>query len=455
MKLISRVSPSILTVFIIFLFCVSTAHINKIWCGDGSTPFCYDMKQYYSYLPKFLIEHDMDFKNRGDYWLDALPDGRPFMKYSCGMALLEAPFFLLAWLTSDLLNIPIEGGYSKVFNEFVHYGMFLYFLLGLIYLRKTLRHFQFNEMAISITLLTVFFGTNLYHYILGQGLMTHGFLFSLHSIFLYLIIKFYNKPKTTISLMLGLVGGLITLIRPTEILCFIVLFLWNVNSWKIFKSRLIFFTKNYMLLFMIAVTFVIVWIPQMLYWNYITGNLILYSYTGETLFFEDPKILEILFSPRNGLLPYCPVLLLFLVSLFIPNTGKNCKLAIVVFVVLNIYIVSCWWCWWYGGSFGARALIQIYPYLSISFAGMLHFLYNHLKIRTYIKISLNLTTLLLVVLHLKFWYQWKKGYVHYDSMTKEAYWFIFPKLDLNGEEIEKNWTLLITPDYEEAKKGIR
>jgi hypothetical protein len=123
--------------------------------------------------------------------------------------------------------------------------------------------------------------------------------------------------------------------------------------------------------------------------------------------------------------------------------------------VLNIYIVSCWWCWWYGGSFGARALIQIYPYLSISFAGMLHFLYNHLKIRTYIKISLNLTTLLLVVLHLKFWYQWKKGYVHYDSMTKEAYWFIFPKLDLNGEEIEKNWTLLITPDYEEAKKGIR
>lgn len=455
MKIKLNFTPSVLAVLFIFLFCIVTAHINKTWCGDGYSPFCYDVKQYYSYLPKFFLEHDMAFKNRGDYWLDVLPNGNSFVKYSSGLAILEGPFFLLAWFFSYFLGIPLEGGYSIVFIEFVHYGVFIYFLIGLLCLRKVLKHFQFSEFVISITLLVTFFGTNLFHYILGQGLMTHGFLFSLHSIFIYLIIKFYNKPNMSTSLLLGLIGGLIALIRPTEIICFIVWLLWDINSIAGFKSRVISLIGNYRLLLLMAVIFIIVWIPQMIYWHYVSGNLFIDAYAGEKLFFSDPKIFKILFSTRNGLLPYCPVLFLYLVSLFIPNPSIKGKLGLFIFVILNIYLVSCWWCWWYGGSYSMRALIQIYPYLAISFAGMLQYVYYKSNFKKAVKYTLNSIIFIFVALQLKFWFQHKKGFVHYDSMTPKAYLFILPRVELNGKENEIYYSLLRPPDYVKAKEGVR
>jgi hypothetical protein len=456
MKLRPNFNLSLLAVIIIFLFCVFTAHVNKVWCGgDTYSPYCYDSKQYYSYLPKFFLEHDLAFKNRGDYWLDALPDGTPFIKYTCGIAILQAPFFLLAWFISSAFNMPIDGGYSHFFIELIHYGILIYFLLGLLSLRKVLLHFKASELVVCITLLATFFGTNLLYYILGQGLMTHGFLFSLHSIFLYLIIRFYDKPNISTSLLLGLTGGLIALIRPTEIICYIVWLLWDINSIASFKSRIIFLLSNYTLLLAIAIVFIIAWVPQLVYWHYISGKLFIDTYAGEKLFFSDPKIWQVLFSARNGLLPYCPVLFLYIVSLFIPGISIKGKLGLYIFIILNIYLVSCWWCWWYGGSYSMRALLQIYPYLAISFACMLQYIYYNSNFKKAFKYTLNIIIFILVGLQLKFWFQCKKGFVHYDSMTTRAYLFILPRIELNGEEKGIYYSLLKTPDYVKAKEGDR
>lgn len=279
--------------------------------------------------------------------------------------------------------------------------------------------------------------------------MTHGFLFSLHSIFLYLVIKFYEKPSCKFSILLGVVGGLIALIRPTEILCFLVWLLWDINSMTLLKERCMFLLKNFKFLFFIGLLFIITWIPQMIYWHHLTGKLLFYAYKDEKLFYLQPKISKVLFSPRNGLIPYCPVLLLYIGALFMPFVKFKSRIGVFIFVVLNIYLVSCWWCWWYGGSFSARALIQIYPYLAIGFAVMLHHAFNYsnffLKV---IKYSLNTIVFILVLLHVKFWYQCKNGYVHYDSMTSKAYWFIFPKVLLNHEESTIYYSLLRTPDYD-------
>ncbi|MFN8117409.1 MAG: hypothetical protein U0W65_14935 [Bacteroidia bacterium] len=449
MKLKYNFSPSLIAVLFIFLFCVFTAHRNKIWCGDGASPFCYDIKQYYSYLPQFLIEHDIDFTNRGDYWLDSLPNGNVFIKYSNGVAILEAPFFLLAWSICLLFKIPVNGGYNSVFYECIHYGVFLYFLLGLLSLRKVLQYFKFNEYVIAITLLCVFFGTNLFHYILGEGLMSHGFLFSLHCIFLYLIIKFYDQPNILNSMLIGFVGGLIALIRPTEILCFLVFLLWEINSWKLFKNRILFFLHKYHMIIVMMIIFIIVWIPQMLYWKHVSGSFLFYAYKEEKLLFDSPKFIQILFSPRNGLIPYSPIVFIFLISLFFKNSLCKSRLALWLFVWLNIYLVSCWWCWWYGGSFGARALIQIYPYLAISFAGLLQLVYLYRQIiNKLILYSFSLIIILSILLHLKFWYQKKWGYLHHDSMSCKAYWYILPKGLLSKDEVEVYFTLLDKPSYD-------
>jgi hypothetical protein len=257
------------------------------------------------------------------------------------------------------------------------------------------------------------------------------------------------------SLLLGLIGGLIALIRPTEIICYIVWLLWDINSIASFKSRVTLLLSNYKLLLVMAIVFIMVWIPQLVYWHYISGKLFIDTYAGEKLFFSDPQILKVLFSTRNGLLPYCPVLFLYLVSLFIPNSSIKGKLGLYIFVILNIYLVSCWWCWWYGGSYSMRALIQIYPYLAISFACMLQYIYYNSNFKKAFKYTLNSVIFILVALQLKFWFQCKKGFIHYDSMTTKAYMFILPRVELNGEEKGIYYSLLKSPDYVKAKEGIR
>jgi len=44
--------------------------------------------------------------------------------------------------------------------------------------------------------------------------------------------------------------------------------------------------------------------------------------------------------------------------------------------------------------------------------------------------------------------------LHWDSMSKEAFWFTFSKLKLKGEERNELETLYKQPDYENARKGL-
>ena len=48
-------------------------------------------------------------------------------------------------------------------------------------------------------------------------------------------------------------------------------------------------------------------------------------------------------------------------------------------------------------------------------------------------------------------FQYRKTLIHWDSMTKAAYWAVFLKTNFP----ENYGELIETPDYEEAKKGQR
>ena len=60
-------------------------------------------------------------------------------------------------------------------------------------------------------------------------------------------------------------------------------------------------------------------IPQMVYWKLHTGNLLFYTYGEEKFFWNDPKVLEGLFSFRKGWLVYSPLMLLSLTGIFVNN----------------------------------------------------------------------------------------------------------------------------------------
>jgi len=115
--------------------------------------------------------------------------------------------------------------------------------------------------------------------------------------------------------------------------------------------------------------------------------------------------------------------------------------------LLSIFIISSWWDWWYGGSFGLRPLIDSYGIFAIGLATFLTWVLNAPRIKMIILLSLVFITAALSTWHYKRYY---RGSIHWVAMTKEAYfdsfWRTYPSATFYGK--------LRQPDYKLAKKGI-
>ncbi len=59
-------------------------------------------------------------------------------------------------------------------------------------------------MVTAITLLIIIFGTNLYHYVTEEPTMSHAYNFSLISIFVFLTVKWLEKPGINMQFSWGL-----------------------------------------------------------------------------------------------------------------------------------------------------------------------------------------------------------------------------------------------------------
>jgi hypothetical protein len=95
-----------------------------------------------------------------------------------------------------------------------------------------------------------------------------------------------------------------------------------------------------------------------------------------------------------------------------------------------------------------RPLIESYALLAIPMAALVNSL---LKAGIKIKIA-GLALFSILILHSMFeTAQYVYGAIHWDSMSKKAYWYSFGKLKPDGNF----YKLLKTPDYEKAIKGDR
>jgi len=193
-------------------------------------------------------------------------------------------------------------------------------------------------------------------------------------------------------------------------------------------------------------TFILPWIPQFIYWKFVTGSYLYYPYGEEGFFWLHPKIYYGLVGFRKGWLIYTPLMIttvlgIFLLKKRVPDLQK----AIVFFIVLHIYIVFSWWCWWYGGSYGSRPMVDTYGILAIPAAIIIERI-THLKKWTYpIFIAGFLFFIWLNIFQI---FQYVDRTLHYDSMTQELYFKQFGKL----QKIDGFYEKLSPPDYEKAKK---
>jgi len=410
-----------------------------------------DVVSYYAYLPAGIIFHDLNFSFKkdlpadfkGKIWLETAPNGKPLIRMTMGLAILWLPFFLLAHLFAKVMGIEALG-YSWPYSLSIFAATIFYLLMGLIFLRKILLKY-FSEIITSITILLLVLATNLMFYTISEPGMSHVYSFSMITIFLYTTLKWVDRPTSLSSVILGLLAGFIVLIRPVNGLVLVFPALISINSFSEFYQRLLIRWKFIAFAGLAAILIVT---PQLIYWKMQTGHLFFNSYMDSGHFyFANPHILDGLFSFRKGWLIYTPVMIFSCLGIyFLKDYVKDILASLVVFLVLFLYVIFSWWCWWYGGSFGSRPMIETYGILALPLASFLTFI---LKRSVWIKGMLGLILVFFLFLNQFQMNQYRTSLLHWDSMTPQAYKAILFK---------KNWPanyekMIQIPDYEKALKG--
>lgn len=376
---------------------------------------------YYSYVYNFFEFGDLSFTNTeaprfGVNTQEELPNN--LNKYPVGTSLFLLPAYISAKITTVLFSPDRAGitAYTTAHHVFVGLFGIAYLLLALKILQKILLRF-FDEKTTNITLVSIALGTNLLLYSSAEASFSHLYSFLAINLFLYLLIKWRELQNKKTSILLGLSVGLVLLLRQSNITILAIFLFYGIelSSFKeSIQSQITFYKKNAKNLALIALSALGTFLPQVIYWLYATGKLIIYSYKEENFDFLRPQIFQALFGMERGLFFWAPILIIAVCGVwFAKKRLKNISLGLIVFMALNMYIVSSWWMWDYGVGHGHRAFTDFLGIFALWFAVLISELSNYKLLRRILLVALPI----LIFINLAFAIGYLKQRIYYTDTT--------------------------------------
>ncbi len=361
----------------LFIIGVAFGMYPRLQASGTSAVIGWDVSGYYFYLPAVFIHHDLkqlrfheqvlrDYAPTPDFQQAARhpTSGNYVLKYSAGMAVQYLPFFFIAHALAAPLGFPADG-FSTPYQLAILLGSLLVAGLGLALVRRALRP-RFGEWPTALALLSIVLGTNYLNYSAMGGAMSHNWLFTLYATLLLLTPSFYQRPTAGRALALGALLGLMTLTRPTDVLAALIPLLWGLRpSAPVLRARLAFWRQHGRLLMLALLAGAAVLSIQLLYWHYVSGNWVVYSYGSQGFSWLRPHLWDGIFSFKSGWLLYSPLLVLALAGFGNLRLQEPAAFyPLLVFIISFTYVAFAWNEWLYGGSLGQRAMVQTYAVLA-------------------------------------------------------------------------------------------
>lgn len=425
----------------VFIFLTGFFYYPKWKQQATEATLSWDVSGYYLYLPATFIYKDLKQCRFFDSVLQKYhptPDfqqaihqesGNCVMKYTMGQAILFAPYFFAAHGYALLTAYPADG-FSSPYQVCIGLGMLLYSFIGLWFLRKILLRY-FHDRVVAITLLIVAFATNYLNYSAIDGGMTHNTLFMLYALFMYRVIRFYEQPTKRTAVAIGLLAGLLVLVRPTEIICILIPLLWNVSGFTDLKQKISRTIVGINTWIMGAIAFVLLVSLQLIYWKWSSGRWVFDGYRNEGFDWLRPHIGPGLFSYKGGWFTYTPAMLFVLPGFIVLYVRfKKIFFAVFLFSLFFLYVCFSWKEWWYGASLGQRAIIQAYPLFCFPIAAFFDWLGQR-------RLLVFITTLFIsfcIFYNLWLTHQAHRGHLFQGgSMTGAYLWRIAGRFDVPKE----------------------
>lgn len=332
---------AILFVFVM-LYGAHAAVTRSTVYGDGL--------YYYSWLHTIAVDRDMDFTNQyADLGLygRVTPIGNTGNIYSVGPAVFWLPWF--AW------GYTLFGGtgYEFWYQFIVGLSGVLAALSGLVLLYATIRK-TFSAYVSTTSILSLAFATNLLFYGSLDTVNSHAVSFLVACTLVALM--WYRKTPS--MFWAGVLLGALIVIRPQDIVYTLIL----LPSIRMSGHKAISAAGGLAMMI----------ISQMAIWDALYGSpwKSPYAYLTDYSFdFARPHIVEVLFSPNNGLLLWTPIILVAVSGLLILyRRSPIIALTALGVFASQLYIVASWSTWWQGGSYSGRMFVSTLPLLAYGIA---------------------------------------------------------------------------------------
>ncbi|HQQ95417.1 MAG TPA: hypothetical protein PLQ93_12745 [Bacteroidia bacterium] len=337
--------------------------------------------------------YDKDFDHRlGDGFY--FEDGKVTTKFSCGLALLQFPFYTLGAAISKLFSIDASP-WSAYYLFFINVGAAFYLTAGICFFRKWLAR-KFSQRTTLYTVLLTFFGTNLLYYATDETLMSHLYSFVLASSVLYFLQEYFFIKKWRFFIGFAICLSLAILVRPTNLLFLPFALISDTGNFGS-KLRRLFALRN--VLAGSIVLFIVI-LPQMHYWKFAFGSYLIWSYKGEGFYnWDHPDFFVVWFSPRSGLFPYSLLLLLslFTAVFMLLKKVRDAWAVLIVFFGVS-YLCAAWVNPFFGVcNYGKRPFVEYLPFLALPLAWLIE---NMQNLNTVKKRTLSIVLILLVYYNL-------------------------------------------------------
>lgn len=399
------------------------ASLILVWKNNSYTPVNFivgDAGDYYSYLISVFVDHNLNSQN-GDAWYLLKTTSGTINVHTIGESVLLLPFFFIGWVLAIITGAE-RNGVSFPFQITVALAALVYLLTGLYYLLRLLTELGYKAKTVAVTGILVVFGTNLFNYTVFEPAMSHVYSFSLISVFLFFsrrAVQLFSKPDVFKAILML---GLITLLRPNNILVVFAAGIW-FNSisgvFSFFKWMLRLPGFYLTLLVSVAIVFI-----QNLVWFYQSGHFFHHTYKADGFYWFNPQVVKLLFGFDNGFFIYTPLCLVFITGiLFWYRQNRFAFWAALLFLSGLIYFFASYWAYTYFDGLGIRVMVDYYAFLALMGARTTEWMFQA-KLLTVLNVLLAGA---LVVLNLIYCYQNNRGILLRAGMTFEQWRYVFLK----------------------------
>lgn len=341
-----------------------------------------DAWYYHAYLPTLLYDGDLDFTDQyrvthNWYRFGNAPNGKPANVFGVGPALFQVPFFALG---ADITRASggRADGFSRPEVELSLLASLVFSLGALGFVAATIRRrFDAPYLAALVPLVLACAGPVVYYAIRQPG-YAHPFATFFAAALIDRWDRSYDRegPRSLGTwLVLGGLLGAAALARMQLALWAIVLVPAVVDDLRrhradgrdwgaALRAQLPRWAAGAALCMLLV-------LPQLIVWKVMYGAWVVTPQGEGFMRWDAPAWSEVLFSSRNGLLPWAPLYAVAALGLVVcalrrPRLGVPILIGIALQTVAN----GAAWDWWAGGSFGGRRFDSCFAGFALGLAAL-------------------------------------------------------------------------------------